>query len=67
MTDRITFRLGSLAAPLAAYCEKHETTPSEAARLAIAKMLRVEPPAMEGHVEAIRRVNAAKRTRKRRK
>jgi hypothetical protein len=67
MIDRITFRPGPLAGPLAAYCERHGTTPSEAVRLAVAKMLRVEAPAMEGHVETIRRVNAAKRPRKRRK
>lgn len=46
MNDRITFRLGSLAGPLAAYCKKHGTTPSDAIRLAVAKMLRVKVPDM---------------------
>jgi hypothetical protein len=46
MIDRITFRLGSLAEPLAAYCKKHGTTPSDAIRLAVAKLLRVAPPDM---------------------
>jgi hypothetical protein len=46
MNDRITFRLGSLLKPLAAYCEKHGTTPSEAIRLALSRMLRVEVPEM---------------------
>ena len=46
MNDRITFRLGSLAGPLAAYCEKHGTTPSDAIRLALSRMLRVEAPEM---------------------
>jgi hypothetical protein len=46
VSDRITFRPGPLAAPLAAYCERHGTTPSEAARTAIAKMLGVAPPEM---------------------
>jgi hypothetical protein len=46
MIDRITFRLGSLAGPMAAYCEKHEITPSEAIRKAVARLLHVEPPEM---------------------
>jgi hypothetical protein len=46
MSDRITFRLGSLAVPLAAYCKKHGTTPSDAIRLAVAKLLRVAAPEM---------------------
>lgn len=45
-TDRLTFRLGPLAGPLAAYCEKHGTTPSEAIRLALSRLLRVEAPDM---------------------
>lgn len=65
--DRITFRLGSLAGPLAAYCEKHGTTPSDAGRLALSRLLRVEAPEMDGHVEAIQRVNAAKRSAKRKR
>ena len=46
MNDRITFRLGSLLKPLAAYCEKHGITPSEAIRLAVSRLLRVEAPEM---------------------
>ena len=46
MNDRITFRLGPLAGPLAAYCEKHGTTPSEAIRMALSRLLRVEAPEM---------------------
>jgi hypothetical protein len=46
MNDRITFRLGPLAEPLAAYCEKHGITPSDAIRLSLAKMLRVKVPKM---------------------
>ncbi len=46
MNDRVTFRLGSLAEPLAAYCEKHGVAPSEAIRLALAKLLRVKAPEM---------------------
>jgi hypothetical protein len=46
MTDRTTFRLGSLAGPLATYCEKHGTTPSDVIRMALAKMLRVKVPKM---------------------
>ena len=65
MTDRITIRLGPLAGPMAAYCEKHGTTPSDAIRLALSRLLRVEAPEMDGHIEAIQRVNAAKRAAKR--
>jgi hypothetical protein len=46
MVDRITFRIGSLAGPMAAYCERHGTTPSEAVRLALSRLLRVEAPEM---------------------
>lgn len=46
MSDRITFRLGPLAEPLAAYCKKNDTTPSDAIRLAVAKLLRVKAPEM---------------------
>lgn len=46
MTDRITLRLGPLAGPMAAYCEQHGTTPSEAIRLALSRLLRVEAPEM---------------------
>jgi hypothetical protein len=44
--DRITFRLGPLAGPMSDYCKKHGVTPSEATRLALAKMLRVKVPQM---------------------
>lgn len=40
MNDRMTFRLGPLAGPLAAYCEKHGTTPSDAIRLADVRVAR---------------------------
>ena len=46
MNDRITFRLGPLAGPLAAYCEKHGTTPSDVIRAALAKRLGVKAPEM---------------------
>lgn len=46
MNDRITFRLGPLAGPMADYCEKHGCTPSEAIRKAIARLLHVEAPEM---------------------
>lgn len=46
MSDRITFRLGPLAGPLAAYCEKNGTTLSEAIRLALSTLLLVETPEM---------------------
>lgn len=46
MNDRVTFRLGPLAGPLATYCDKHGVAPSEAIRLALAKLLRVKAPEM---------------------
>ena len=46
MNDRITFRLGPLAGPLAAYLKKHGTTPSDAIRAALAKRLGVNAPEM---------------------
>lgn len=46
MNDRITFRLGPLAGPMAVYCEKHGCTPSEAIRKAVARLLHVEAPEM---------------------
>jgi hypothetical protein len=46
MNDRITFRLGPLAGLLAAYCDKHGTTPSDAVRLALSRLLRVDAPEM---------------------
>jgi hypothetical protein len=46
MNDRITFRLGPLAGPLAVYCEKHGTTPSDVIRAALAKRLGVDAPEM---------------------
>jgi hypothetical protein len=55
MKPKLTIVLGPLAEPLAAYCEKHGTTPSEAARLALAKLLRVKPPKMvEGNPAFVR-------------
>jgi len=44
--QRITFRLGPLAGPMAAYCQKHGTTPSQVIRLALSRLLRVEAPEM---------------------
>lgn len=44
--DRITFRLGPLAGPLAAYCEKHGTTPSDVIRATLARRLGVDAPDM---------------------
>jgi hypothetical protein len=46
LNDRITFRLGPLAEPLAAYCEKHCITPSDAIRMALAKLLSAKVPKM---------------------
>ena len=63
MTDRITFRSGELAVPLAAYCKRHGTTPSEATRMALARMLKVKVPEMPEGNPAVRAKRAAKRKR----
>jgi hypothetical protein len=67
MDDRITFRPGYLAGPLAAYCERHGMTPSEGVRLAVAAMLGQTTPPMDGRREHIARVNAARAKRAKRK
>ena len=46
MSDRLTFRPGNLAGPLADYCKNNRCTPAEAVRRAVAAMLGVESPAM---------------------
>lgn len=46
MNDRISCRLGLLAGPLATYCQKHGTTPSDVIRAALAKRLGVDAPEM---------------------
>ena len=45
--SRLSIRLGDLSDPLSLYCEVHELTESEAARIAIAKLLKVEAPLLE--------------------
>ena len=66
MTDPMSLRLGELAGPLLARCDRTGETPSEVCRLALAKELRVEAPAMDGRREHIARVNSAKRAKKKR-
>ena len=46
MKDRLTFRPGTLAGPLAAWCESNGATPSDAIRVALSLMLNVPPPSM---------------------
>jgi hypothetical protein len=41
-----SFRPGALAALLTDWCELHKQTPSEATRIALAKMLGVDAPEM---------------------
>lgn len=54
MTDRITFRLGDLAEPLATHCQSHGQRPSDVARLALAKYLGQPVPTLRGHVANLR-------------
>lgn len=44
MNDRITFRPGNLAGPLAAWCDANNATPSDAIRLALSQLLGIEVP-----------------------
>jgi hypothetical protein len=68
MSDRITFRLGPLTGPLAAYCEKHGTTPSDAIRLALSRLLRVDTPEMTpGNPDIAEQAEAGAKARWKRK
>lgn len=52
---KLSFRPGPLWGPLQAWCEKHHKTPSDAIRIALAKMLKEEVPDMQpGNPEASR-------------
>mgnify|MGYP002626241620 CR=1 FL=1 len=44
--DKLTIRLGPLRDPLADWCDRHETTPSEVIRKAVAILLGEEEPEM---------------------
>jgi len=63
MTDPMSLRLGDLAGPLLARCDRTGETPSEVCRLALAKELCVEQPVMDGRREHMNRVNAARQKR----
>lgn len=52
--EKLTVRLGDLRQPLESWCDKHGETPSEAVRLAVANLLCVEPPSMDGHLANLR-------------
>lgn len=43
---KISFRAGPLWGPLQAWCDKHKKTPSDAIRIALAKMLKEDVPEM---------------------
>jgi len=62
--ERVTFRPGNLAGPLAAYCEKHKCTPSAATRIALAKLLKVKPPSMVAGNPTFQRCADKQRPRK---
>lgn len=46
MKERVTFRLGSLLAPLATACKQSGRTPSEEIRVRLAESLGVDAPVM---------------------
>jgi len=64
LPEKISFRPGKLAGALARWCKANEQTPSEAIRVALAAMLNVEPPAMDGNLKSLRRVNLERKKRK---
>lgn len=52
---KISFRAGPLWGPLLDWCDKHQKTPSDACRIALAKMLKEDVPEMpEGNPNASR-------------
>ena len=61
MSERITFRPGNLAGPLAAYCGQHGLTPSEVLRVALARLLRVDVPVMPEGNPAFRKKQKRRR------
>ena len=62
-SKKISFRPGSLSGPLGEWCDKYNTTPSQAIREALSDMLGVSEPPMDGHVRTIEAVNKSRKTR----
>ena len=61
LPDKITFRPGSLAAPMSRRLQETEEKPSEYIRRLIAEDCGKPAPKMDGHVKTIQKVNKAKR------
>lgn len=51
---RITVDLGPLYSRLESHCESTGQRPSEVVRIAVAKLLKVKPPKMDGNVANLR-------------
>jgi hypothetical protein len=62
--EKMTLRLGDLRQPLEDWCNKHNVSPSEAMRTALASMLGVEPPAMDGNLANLKQYAIPKAKRK---
>jgi hypothetical protein len=59
--EKISFRPGSLAGPMARKLDETGETPSVYVRRLIAEDCGRKPPAMDGHIKTLRRVNRDKR------
>jgi len=64
MRDPMSLRLGPLAGPLLLRCESTGETPSDVLRLALAKELGLEPPAMPQGFASMSEKKAAKARKK---
>ena len=59
--EKITFRPGNLAGAMAKRLAETSETPSAYLRRLTADDLGCEPPAMDGHIKTLKRVNRDKR------
>lgn len=64
MKDPMSLRLGTLAGPLLQRCEKTGETPSDVLRIALARELGLEPPAMLQGFAAMDEKTASKARKK---
>lgn len=61
LPDKITFRPGSLAGPMAHKLEETGETPSNYVRRLIAEDCDRKPPKMDGHIKVLNEVNKRKK------
>ena len=61
LPDKISFRPGSLAGPMARKLDETGETPSNYVRRLIAEDCDREPPKMDGHIKVLKEVNKRKK------